>query len=152
MIIITTLFNPFILSYTMEALDDQIDSLPYSIGDQQSNQFSGFLNLNDDNDKYIHYMYFESENNPDEDPIVFWYDFDLFDDNDKYSDDDNDDDDDNDNNNNDDDDDDDDDNIDSMNVKDEWWPRMLWIAWYDHKMMCGIDTLQHPDNITLNTK
>ena len=36
-----------------------------------------------------------------------------------------------------------DDKIDSLNVQDEWWPRMLWIAWYDHKMMCGIDTLQH---------
>lgn len=86
-IIIITLFNPFILSYTKEALDDQIDSLPYSIGDQQSNQFSGFLNLNDDNNKYIHYMYFESENNPDEDPIVFWYAFDLIDDDAEYSDD-----------------------------------------------------------------
>jgi hypothetical protein len=33
-------------------------------------------------------MYFESENNPDEDPIVFWYAFDLIDDDDaEYSDD-----------------------------------------------------------------
>ena len=75
-------------------------------------------------------------------------DFDLIDDDDQYSDD-YDDYDDDDNN---DDGDDDDDNIDSLNVQDEWWPRMLWIAWYDHKMMCDIDTLQHPDNITLNTK
>lgn len=126
-IIISTLFSPFILSYTNEALDDQIDFLPYSIGDQQSNQFSGFLNLNDDNDKYIHYMYFESENNPDEDPIVFWYDFIHIDYYIIIS-----------------------DKIMMMTIalilimlirvcilsyvylKDEWWSRLLWIAWYDH--------------------
>lgn len=59
-----------ILSYSFEALQDQIKSMPNSLEKLKSNQFSGYLQISET--KYIHYIYYESENNPKKDNIVFW--------------------------------------------------------------------------------
>ncbi len=56
-------------AYTQEASADQITEMP-GADSLYSNQFSGYLNISDD--KLIHYVYYESENNPVTDPVVFW--------------------------------------------------------------------------------
>lgn len=56
--------------YTEEALKDQVLSLPRALELPKSNQFSGFLQI--DTEKFIHYYYFESENDPVNDPVIFW--------------------------------------------------------------------------------
>lgn len=60
----------FLFAYTKQALNDQITSFPRAESLPISNQFSGFLNVS--SNKYIHYMYFESENDPTTDSIIFW--------------------------------------------------------------------------------
>lgn len=57
-------------AYTEEALADQVFHLPYELEPPRSNQFSGFLQIQPD--RYIHYYYFESENSPENDSVVFW--------------------------------------------------------------------------------
>lgn len=57
-------------AYTPEAQQDQVFSLPRALADPKSNQFSGFLQI--DSEKFIHYFYFESENDPVNDPVIFW--------------------------------------------------------------------------------
>ena len=57
------------VTYTSAAQNDQILSLPRATP-LRSNQFSGFLDITAT--KNIHYMYFESENNPNRDSVVFW--------------------------------------------------------------------------------
>ena len=58
--------------YTNEALADQITTLPGATSPLVSNQFSGFLDLNVSTGHFIHYMYFESERDPNTDSIIFW--------------------------------------------------------------------------------
>lgn len=57
-------------SYSKEALQDQVFSLPHALELPKSNQFSGFLQI--DAEKFIHYFYIESENDPANDPVIFW--------------------------------------------------------------------------------
>lgn len=57
-------------AYTKDAMLDQVLSLPRALEPPKSNQFSGFLQI--DAEKFIHYFYFESENDPINDPIIFW--------------------------------------------------------------------------------
>ena len=50
-------------AYTKEAIADRILSLPYALNtDFKSAQFSGYLQIS--NEKFVHYMYYESENDP----------------------------------------------------------------------------------------
>ena len=59
------------VSYTKEALSDQITSLPGAENlDLKFNQFSGYLTVGET--KNMHYWLVESQNNPTEDPIAFW--------------------------------------------------------------------------------
>lgn len=58
-------------SYTQEALSDQIYELPGLQWKPDFNQFSGYLNL-EGTKKYIHYWLVESENDPQNAPLVFW--------------------------------------------------------------------------------
>jgi carboxypeptidase C (cathepsin A) len=55
--------------YTTEAIADKVDALPRATK-VLSNQFSGYLDVTPT--KMLHYMYFESENSPSADSIVFW--------------------------------------------------------------------------------
>lgn len=48
----------------------RVKSLPYALSAPASAQYSGFLKISPK--KFIHFYYFESENDPSTDPIVFW--------------------------------------------------------------------------------
>ena len=67
--------------YTPEALADQIKTIPGSDSALLSNQFSGYLDIsssqydshvNSTAGKFIHYIYVESEDDPENDPVFFW--------------------------------------------------------------------------------
>jgi carboxypeptidase C (cathepsin A) len=58
------------MSYSKEAMKDQVKTLPGLTSPLVSNQFSGFLQITPK--KFIHYYFFESENDPTNDPVVFW--------------------------------------------------------------------------------
>jgi carboxypeptidase C (cathepsin A) len=47
-----------------------VTSLPGATNPLMSNQFSGYLNVS--NTRGIHYMYFESERDPEKDSVIFW--------------------------------------------------------------------------------
>ena len=66
--IFTTLYT--VASYTPDAINDQIHNLPGLNYPINFNQFSGYLNIT--NTKHIHYWFVESQNIPQDDPIVFW--------------------------------------------------------------------------------
>lgn len=57
-------------AYTSEALNDEVTYLPRATSELQSRQFSGFLQISPT--KFVHYYYFESEDDPVEDSIIFW--------------------------------------------------------------------------------
>jgi hypothetical protein len=57
-------------AYTAAAQNDRIVSLPGATSALLSNQFSGYLNVT--STRGIHYMYFESERDPEKDPVIFW--------------------------------------------------------------------------------
>jgi hypothetical protein len=59
-----------VLSYTLPADRDRVISLPGATSPLLSNQFSGYLNVS--NTRGIHYMYFESERDPEKDSVIFW--------------------------------------------------------------------------------
>ena len=60
-----------IISYTDQALKDQISNLPLTNPiDFKSKQFSGYLEISAN--KFIHYLYYESESNPTSDPLFIW--------------------------------------------------------------------------------
>lgn len=61
---------PSALTYTDEAILEQVTELPGAQSDLMSNQFSGYLNIT--HTKALHYMYFESERDPAKDSIIFW--------------------------------------------------------------------------------
>lgn len=61
---------PSVASYSAEALADQVVTLPGAHSSQKSKQFSGYLDVSAT--RGIHYMYFESERNPEKDSVVFW--------------------------------------------------------------------------------
>ena len=58
-------------SYAAAALADLITTLPLQEQPLPSNQFSGYLEV-EPGEKYIHYMYFESEGDPTTDPLILW--------------------------------------------------------------------------------
>ena len=66
-----SLVSSFEIPYTFDALNDQITELPGLNDELAFNQFSGYLNLGTTK-KQIHYWLVESEQNPVEDPLVFW--------------------------------------------------------------------------------
>jgi carboxypeptidase C (cathepsin A) len=55
--------------YTIAAQNDRVYSLPRA-PPIVSNQFSGHLNIS--TTKYLHYYYFESERDPENDIVIFW--------------------------------------------------------------------------------
>jgi hypothetical protein len=57
-------------AYTVAAQNDRIVSLPGATSALLSSQFSGYLNVS--STRGIHYMYFESERDPEKDPVIFW--------------------------------------------------------------------------------
>jgi carboxypeptidase C (cathepsin A) len=57
-------------AYTAAAQNDRIVSLPGATSALLSSQFSGYLNVS--STRGIHYMYFESERDPEKDPVIFW--------------------------------------------------------------------------------
>jgi len=59
------------ISYTTEALLDQVVELTGLEHDINFNQFSGYLQLSGTS-KHIHYWLAESESNPSTSPLVFW--------------------------------------------------------------------------------
>jgi carboxypeptidase C (cathepsin A) len=59
-----------VLSYTLSAEEDRVTSLPGATSPLLSNQFSGYLNVS--STRGIHYMYFESERDPENDSVIFW--------------------------------------------------------------------------------
>jgi carboxypeptidase C (cathepsin A) len=69
------LFNLFVslygFKYTNEALNDQVIHLPGLNYNPNFSQFSGYLIL-PNTEKYIHYWLVESEQVPNNDPLVFW--------------------------------------------------------------------------------
>lgn len=58
--------------YTDEANADKIIDLPGLAYDPGFNQFSGYLTVNEDHGRKIHYWYVESQGDPSKDPVVFW--------------------------------------------------------------------------------
>jgi len=68
-LLIASVFHS-VFPYTKEALQDQVTSLPRALSAPASNQFSGYLQI--DEWKFIHYYYFESEKDPNKDDIIFW--------------------------------------------------------------------------------
>ena len=72
-LLITCLYTSFVVPstiYTDEAKLDKVTSLPLADTKEfRSAQFSGYLMIS--KVKFIHYMYFESEDNPQTDPLVF---------------------------------------------------------------------------------
>eukprot|EP01040_Poterioochromonas_malhamensis_P009227 gene9227-10016_t len=58
------------MQYTTDAYVDEVKSLPGQIHELASRQFSGFLQITPT--KFIHYYFFESENDPVNDPVIFW--------------------------------------------------------------------------------
>lgn len=64
------LLNNGIRAYTPAAVRDQVVNLPGAESAFKSHHFSGFFNISATS--YIHYMYIESENNPANDPVIFW--------------------------------------------------------------------------------
>mmetsp|Transcript_21233 Transcript_21233/g.21939 ORF Transcript_21233/g.21939 Transcript_21233/m.21939 type:complete len:467 (-) Transcript_21233:197-1597(-) len=65
------LISSVVSSYTPEALNDQVISLPGSENlNINFNQFSGYVKVSDT--KNLHYWFVESQNNPVNDPIAFW--------------------------------------------------------------------------------
>ena len=69
-LIFLVIYIQYIESYTIEAQADQVHSLPGATSSLKSNQFSGYLHISPN--KGIHYMYFESERNPETDSVIFW--------------------------------------------------------------------------------
>jgi len=60
-------------AYTDDALKDQVHDLPGSEDlSFDFNQFSGYLKVGDNLSKNMHYWMVESENDPKNDPVVFW--------------------------------------------------------------------------------
>lgn len=59
-------------TYTKDAQDDKITSLPGLDGDPGFNMFSGYLEVSKENGRNIFYWYVESQADPSSDPVVFW--------------------------------------------------------------------------------
>jgi len=66
----TTTIKPTL--YTSEALADQITSLPGLNYNHGFNQFSGYFKVSEHYNRNIFYWYVESQNDPENDPVVFW--------------------------------------------------------------------------------
>ena len=68
--LLLTFMVPGFKCYTSKAMLDQVVSLPGAKSSFKSRHFSGFLNIT--SSRNIHYFYIESENDPVNDPVVFW--------------------------------------------------------------------------------
>lgn len=51
--------------------DDKFDQLPGFDGPMKTNSYSGYLTVNDD--KKLHYVFIESEDDPSNDPVLIWF-------------------------------------------------------------------------------
>jgi len=58
--------------YTDEAKHDLITNLPGLSYDPGFKQFSGYLTVDKEHGRNIHYWYVESQGSPSEDPVVYW--------------------------------------------------------------------------------
>jgi carboxypeptidase C (cathepsin A) len=58
--------------YTDEAMLDLVTDLPGLSYDPGFKQFSGYLTVDEDHGRKIHYWYVESQGSPSEDPVVYW--------------------------------------------------------------------------------
>jgi len=58
--------------YTKEALADEITNLPGLDWKPNFRQFSGYLTVDEDTGRNIFYWYVESQNDPENDPVVYW--------------------------------------------------------------------------------
>jgi len=60
--------------YTEEAQKDMVTSLPGLNFYYASSfaQFSGYLSVDDENHRFIHYWYVESSRDPENDPVILW--------------------------------------------------------------------------------
>ena len=58
--------------YTDEAKQDLITHLPGLHYDPGFRQFSGYLTVDKDHGRRIHYWYVESQGSPSDDPVVYW--------------------------------------------------------------------------------
>ena len=59
-------------TYTPAANSDRILDLPGLDYDPGFNQFSGYLTVSKENGRHIFYWFVESQNDPKNDPVVFW--------------------------------------------------------------------------------
>ena len=62
-------------AYTEEAMKDKVSSLPRSDNLEVKNfGFSGYLDIDgsEPGSKHMHYWFFESANDPANDPVAFW--------------------------------------------------------------------------------
>lgn len=50
----------------------RVNSLPL-IGEMKSRTYSGYLKVDDNSDKSLHYVFTESLDNPTKDPVVIWF-------------------------------------------------------------------------------
>jgi carboxypeptidase C (cathepsin A) len=58
--------------YTHHAEKDRIHGLPGLNYDPGFRQFAGYLTVDEDHGRHIFYWYVESQNDPENDPLVFW--------------------------------------------------------------------------------
>ena len=69
--------TPFVLGLLFAAAvtavpaEDKMTSLPECGGDFNFDAYSGYLDVSDD--KKLHYVLMESQNDPTTDPVLFWF-------------------------------------------------------------------------------
>eukprot|EP00118_Oscarella_pearsei_P028674 m.2674 g.2674 ORF g.2674 m.2674 type:complete len:460 (+) comp8839_c0_seq1:55-1434(+) len=52
--------------------EDEVKEIPGWSGSLPSRQYSGYIPVNDDKTRFLHYWFVQSESNPSTDPIVLW--------------------------------------------------------------------------------
>ena len=62
--------NALLVSAAIE--EDEITSLPGWEGALPSRQYSGYLPVNEEKSRFLHYWFVESEGSPSTDPLVLW--------------------------------------------------------------------------------
>lgn len=66
------LFGVFCFLVTAQRSEDLVTSLPgFTHLHLPNNMYSGFINIS--KNKHLHYLYMESESQPDNDPIIVWF-------------------------------------------------------------------------------